>query len=269
MMKQEIGEIQEDYYSRLLGRLLEHGNKAFTEENADTIDKMIKNQFMVKNDEKTRKYLIKKGSKTAKGALSLTISSEAANSFDEILKDTAGTIATADINNKNKSKSKAERHEPIEKQWNRRSRSSLRDSYVVRSRSVSFIGDRPRPLNSNRYQDRSQERHFSGPCERDGHAHKGSRERYQPSSHNRYDSDHQEKTRYSPNPRNQFDDRKRSRECNWDRCSPRQKNNYEKENRDRSSQSYRSNTQQHDVNDNSRRNYNKNSSGEKRKKFHN
>jgi hypothetical protein len=133
MMKREIGETQEDYYSRLL---LEHGNKAFIEENADTIDRMIRDQFMVKNDEKTRKYLIEKGPKTAKEALSLTISSEAANSFDEILKDTAGTIATADVNNKNKSESKAERHEPIERQWNRRSRSSSRDSYDVSKQEI-------------------------------------------------------------------------------------------------------------------------------------
>lgn len=122
MMKREVGEIQEDYYSRLL----EHGNKAFIEENVDTIDRMIKDQFMVKNGEKTRKYLIEKGTKTAKEALSLAISFQAAKSFDEILKDTAVTIATTDINNKIKSGSKAERQEPNARQWNRFNRSSSR-----------------------------------------------------------------------------------------------------------------------------------------------
>jgi hypothetical protein len=94
-LKREIGETQEDYYSRLL----EAGNKAFTEESGATIDRMIRDQFMVRNDDKTRLYLIEKSPQTAREALSLAISFQAAHSFNDTMKDAAVTIASTEVNN--------------------------------------------------------------------------------------------------------------------------------------------------------------------------
>jgi hypothetical protein len=91
-LKREIGETQEDYYSRLL----EADKKAFTDESGATIDRMIRDQFMVRNDDKTRLYLIEKS--TAREALSLAISFQAAHSFNDTMKDAAVTIASTEVN---------------------------------------------------------------------------------------------------------------------------------------------------------------------------
>jgi enamine deaminase RidA (YjgF/YER057c/UK114 family) len=94
MLKREVGETQEDYYSRLL----DYGNKAITEETALTIDRMIRDQFMVRNDDKTREHLIGKAPKTSRNALSLAIAFQAAQTFTETLKDNTITISATEIN---------------------------------------------------------------------------------------------------------------------------------------------------------------------------
>jgi hypothetical protein len=94
MLKREVGETHEDYYSRLL----DYGNKAFTEETALTIDRMIRDQFMVRNDDKTREHLIGKAPKTSREALSLAIAFQAAQTFTETLKDNTITISATEIN---------------------------------------------------------------------------------------------------------------------------------------------------------------------------
>jgi hypothetical protein len=67
-LKREIGETKEDFY----GRLLEAGNKAFTEESGQTIDRVISDQFIVRNDDATRLYLIQICPQTSREALFIT-----------------------------------------------------------------------------------------------------------------------------------------------------------------------------------------------------
>jgi hypothetical protein len=212
-LKREVGETHEDYYSRLL----EVGNKAFTEENALTIDRMIRDQFMVKNDDKTRLYLIEKAPKTAKEALSLAISFQAAHSFNEAMKDSALTVATADVNGNNKPDTRVagKGDTPVD----RRDRSSSRDRNFRRNRNVSFEGDRQQSIGHSR--DSSRERYYSDVRDRyDNDRDRGSGRR-SPSFTNRYDNENRGNSRYWPDSQDRYDRGRndRSREASRERYS--------------------------------------------------
>jgi hypothetical protein len=214
---------------------LEAGNKAFTEESGATIDRMIRDQFMVRNDDKTRLHLIEKSPQTAREALSLAISFQAAHSFNDTMKDAAVTIASTEVNNGENRENRANRPTGNRTQErnidNRNFRFSFNDERQSRNRTGNYGQNRSRENSRDRSWERSsrqdiRERYFSGPRERDGGNRDRSRERYRPSSRDRYDSDNRDRTHYSPNPRNRLDDRERSRERNWDRYSPRSTSDY-------------------------------------------
>jgi hypothetical protein len=225
-MKREVGETQEDYYSRLL----EVGNKAFTEENALTIDRMIRDQFMVKNDDKTRLYLIEKAPKTAKEALSLAISFQAAHSFNEAMKDSALTVATADVNGNEPDTRVAERGDtPMD----RRDRSSSRDRNYRRNQHVFFDNDRPQ--SDGRYHDSSRGRY--SPDFRDRFCNdRDSNSDRRSSSSSRYDINYGS-SRYSPDPtdrsfgrggkadhaRKKFQELPRRKDSHWNSGRPPQR----------------------------------------------
>jgi hypothetical protein len=136
MLKREVGETHEDYYSRLL----DYGNKAFTEETALTIDRMIRDQFMVRNDDKTREHLIGKAPKTSREALSLAIAFQAAQTFTETLKDNTITISATEINEnefRRTDRQTTSKSDSSDKKRNSHKRSSLRDYDHRRKRSNS------------------------------------------------------------------------------------------------------------------------------------
>jgi hypothetical protein len=192
-MKREVGETQEDYYSRLL----EVGNKAFTEENALTIDRMIRDQFVVKNDDKTRLYLIEKAPKTAKEALSLAISFQAALSFNDAMKDSALTVATVDVSGNEPDSRVAGRGDtPMD----RRDRSSSRDRIYKRNQHVFLDNDRQQ--SDGRYHDSSRGRYspdfrdrFCNDRDRDSDS-----ERRSSYSSSRYANINYGSSRYCPDP---------------------------------------------------------------------
>ena len=227
-LKREGDETQENYYSRLL----EVGNKAFTEENALTIDRMIRDQFMVKNDDKTRLYLIEKAPKTAKEALSLAISFQAAHSFNEAMKDSALTVATTDVNGNEPDTRVAERGDtPVD----RRDRSSSRDRNYRRDQHVCFDNDRHQ--SDGRYHDSSRGRYspdFRDRCCNDRDRYSDRRSSYSPS---RYDNINYGSSRYSPDPtdraigrsgkadcaRKKFQELPRRKDSHWNSGRPPQR----------------------------------------------
>ena len=88
--KREATKTLEEFYTHLLGLAA----KAFPDESADTIDRMITDQFIVGCEvDRTRLHLIEKGPRTSREALALGIAHQAAIRYNESLKDTSTVSA--------------------------------------------------------------------------------------------------------------------------------------------------------------------------------
>ena len=88
--KCEEAQTLEVFYTHLLGLAA----KAFAEETADTVDRMITDQFIVGCEvDRTSLQLIEKGSHTSREALAFGIAHQAAIRYYESLKDTSAVAA--------------------------------------------------------------------------------------------------------------------------------------------------------------------------------
>ena len=88
--KREGAQTLEEFYKHLLGLAA----KAFPDEAADTVDRMITDQFIVGCEvDRTRLHLIGKGPRTSRKALSVSIAHQAAMRHNESLKDTSTVLA--------------------------------------------------------------------------------------------------------------------------------------------------------------------------------
>ena len=82
--KREATQTLEEFYTHLLGLAV----KAFPDEAADTIDRMITDQFIVGCEvDRTRLHLIEKGPRTLREALALGIAHQTAIEYNESLRD--------------------------------------------------------------------------------------------------------------------------------------------------------------------------------------
>ena len=88
--KREGTQTLEEFYTHLLGLAA----KAFPEESADTIDRMITDQFIVGCEvDRTRLHLIEKGPRTSREALAIGIAHQSAMRYNESLRDTSSVSA--------------------------------------------------------------------------------------------------------------------------------------------------------------------------------
>ena len=88
--KREATQTLEEFYTHLLGLAA----KAFPDETADTVDRMITDQFIVGCEvDRTRLHLIEKGPRTSREALALGIAHQAAIKYNESLRDTSAVSA--------------------------------------------------------------------------------------------------------------------------------------------------------------------------------
>ena len=88
--KREASQTLEEFYTHLLGLAA----KAFPDESADTVDRMITDQFIVGCEiDGTRLHLIEKGPHTSREALALGIAHQAAIKYNESLRDTSAVSA--------------------------------------------------------------------------------------------------------------------------------------------------------------------------------
>ena len=88
--KREASQTLEEFYTHLLGLAA----KAFPDESADTVDRMITDQFIVGCEiDRTRLHLIEKGPHTSREALALGIAHQAAIKYNESLRDTSAVSA--------------------------------------------------------------------------------------------------------------------------------------------------------------------------------
>ena len=88
--KRDATQTLEEFYTHLLGLAA----KAFPDESAETIDRMITDQFIVGCEvDRTRLHLIEKGPRTSREALALGIAHQAAIRYNKSLKDTSTVSA--------------------------------------------------------------------------------------------------------------------------------------------------------------------------------
>ena len=88
--KREGAQTLEEFYTHLLGLAA----KTFPEETADTIDRMITDQFIVRCEiDRTRLHLIEKGPCASMEVLALGIAHQAAIRYNESLKDAHAVAA--------------------------------------------------------------------------------------------------------------------------------------------------------------------------------
>jgi hypothetical protein len=182
------------------------------------------------NDSKTRPYLLEKDPKTAKEALTLAISFQAAHSYNEAVKDKTETLTVSNSDFDSKA-------------GNGRMRDRRRDDVHARHDDYDNkqyrYKDRDRDNNRERYGDTSQDwyRNSSRDRYRDS-----SRERYRDSSRDRYR--HNSRDRYSDSNRERQRDNYRGQRGNdyrdRDNNNKRDRNNYGNNSRDRSQERYNS-----------------------------
>jgi hypothetical protein len=189
-VKREVGETHEEYYSRLLGL----ANKAFVEDSTQTIDRNILDQFVIGNDNRTRTYLLEKDPKTAKEALTLAISFQAAHSYNEAVKDKteALTVSNSDFDRKAGN-----------------GRTIVRARYDDYDNKQYRYKDRDIDNNRERYRDTSQDRYRD--CNQERYR-KDSRDRYRDSSRDRYSDSNRD--RYSNSNRERHGSNYRSQQSN-------------------------------------------------------
>jgi hypothetical protein len=125
---------------------------------------------MVRNDDKTSLYLIEKCPQTAREALSLAISFQAAHSFNDTMKEAAVTIASTEVNNGENGENRATGNRTQERNFdNRNFRVSFNDERQSRSRNDG----------QNRSRENSMERSWD-------RSRQDSRERYSPGPRGRF-----------------------------------------------------------------------------------
>jgi hypothetical protein len=188
-LKREIDETEEDFY----GRLLEAGNKAFTEESGQTIDRKIRDQFIVRNDDATRLYLIQKCPQTAREALLFAISFQAARNFNDMVKETAVTIASTGVNSReNRAAENRKMNRKSDRRASGNSQVFFSDDYQSSSGESSRNSSRESSpeisRRSNRNNSRRSSRSNSRRSSRDisNSSRESSRDRYFSSPHGRY-----------------------------------------------------------------------------------
>ena len=88
--KREVTQTLDEFYAHLLGLAA----RAFPDESADTVNRMISDQFIAGCEiDRTRLHLIEKGPHTSRKALALGIAHQAAIKYNESLKDTSAVSA--------------------------------------------------------------------------------------------------------------------------------------------------------------------------------
>jgi hypothetical protein len=235
-VKREVGETHEEYYSRLL----ELANKAFVGHSAQNIDENILDQFVTGNDSKTRSYLLEKDPKTAKEALTLAVSFQAARSYDEAMKDEVVTVSNSDFDRKTdlgRTDGNTARHDDRDDSLNNNNKRHIDDKRVSfkeddRSSSEGRYRnyDRDRDSSRDRYSDSSRNRYRDNSRDRDRDS---SRDRYSDSSRNRYRDNSRDRDRDSSRNRYRDNSRDRDRDSSRDRHRDSSRDRYRDNSRDR------------------------------------
>ena len=153
--KREGTQTLEEFYTQLLGLAA----KAFPEESADTVDRMITDQFIIGCEiDRTRLHLIEKGPRTSREALSLGIAHQSALRYNESLRDTSGVSAMGvqeDVIMHRSIKQREERNQRGNRRFHIYGRGNYRPHHVnshygVRNRAItSYSNDNQRGYSSS------------------------------------------------------------------------------------------------------------------------